>query len=120
MLLIMEKVKVKTKGVEVILEFNQSEIAKNIYDALPIKSSAKTWGKEVYFDIPVEPTKEKKVANVSSGTVAYWPPGKSLCLFYGQKPYSPVIVVGKIQGDPNDISKIKEGNEIIVEKIPKG
>ena len=32
--------------------------------------------------------------------VAYWPPGKALCLFFGQRPYSPVNVVGEIEGDP--------------------
>ena len=57
----------------------------------------------------------KPQADVPSGTVAYWPPGKALCLFFGQKPYSPVNVVGRIEGDPGVLSGVGEGEAVRVE-----
>ena len=53
--------------------------------------------------------------DVPSGTVAYWPPGKALCLFFGQTPYSPVNVVGQIEGDPNVLASVRDSDAVHVE-----
>jgi hypothetical protein len=47
--------------------------------------------------------------------VAYWPPGKALCLFFGQTPYSPVNVVGTLDGDPQALAQVEEGDVVRVE-----
>ena len=57
-------------------------------------------------------------ADVPAGTVAYWPPGKALCLFFGQRPYSPVNIVGQIEGDPHVLAKVRDQESARVEVHP--
>ena len=94
---------------------DDSTTAGLIRDALPFDSSAQRWGDEVYFQIPVETGEENAQPDVPSGTVAYWPPGKALCLFFGQTPYSPVNVVGQIEGDPDVLAEVGDGEPVRVE-----
>ncbi|MHC5036557.1 MAG: cyclophilin-like fold protein [Planctomycetota bacterium] len=111
----MNTIRIKAGEVVVRAELNDSQTARAILDALPFSSSAKLWGREVYFDIPVEAGEENAQAEVPSGAVAYWPPGKALCLFFGEKPYSSVNPVGRIEGDPNVLEVVSEGDPIRVE-----
>jgi hypothetical protein len=71
--------------------------------------------------VPEENTKTV----VEVGDVAYWPPGESMCIFFGPTPaslasepraYSPVNVFGKITGDPSVFKKVKNGERIKVER----
>ncbi len=48
--------------------------------------------------------------------VAYWPPGKALCLFFGQQPYSPVNIVGQLDGDPDVLGEVQDGEPVRVER----
>ena len=52
---------------------------------------------------------------MSSGAVAYWPPGKAICFFFGQQPYSPVNLVGEVEGDPGVLSEVADGDAVRVE-----
>ena len=96
---------------------NNTKTAQLIRDALPFDAGAKLWGDEVYFDAPVTAGEENPEPDVPSGTVAYWPPGKALCLFFGQTPYSPVNVVGQIDGDPNVLASVAESDTVRVEAL---
>lgn len=111
----MTRLKITAGEVVVHAELGESHTARAIVDALPMKSSAQLWGDEVYFEIPVHENEEDPRAEVESGAVAYWPPGKALCLFFGQRPYSPVNLVGKIVGDPNVLSTVRDGDPVTVE-----
>ena len=98
-----------------------------IVKALPIESIAYRWGDEVYFSTPVKVSEENPVETVEKGTIAYWPPGQALCIFWGPtpasrspgeiRPASPVNVVGRVLGDPMVFSKVKSGDRIRVEKV---
>jgi hypothetical protein len=112
----MSKIRIKAKSAEMTAELNDSPSAKKIWEALPIQSHARLWGKEVYFEIPVHDEERDAQAQVPSGTIAFWPPGECLCIFFGQTPASPVNVVGKLDGDPNEFAKVKSGEKITVEK----
>jgi len=113
----MRRIKVKAESVEMTAKLNDTATAAAIWDALPIESRANRWGAEVYFSTPLELDEENPQASVPSGTVAYWPPGQALCLFFGQKPASPVNLVGELEGDATQFKKVRSGEKIIVERV---
>ena len=60
-----------------------------IRQALPIEGTAKTWGEEIYFTIPVDVGRENGQETVEVGDLGYWPAGNAFCIFYGKTPMSP-------------------------------
>jgi len=65
------------------------ETRRALADALPVEGRAARWGDELYFDVPVDVDLEPNArAEVEPGTVAYWPQGNALCLFWGPTPAS--------------------------------
>ncbi len=85
---------------------------------LPIVGRAALWKEEVYFEIPVKMGEEKAKATVGKGTIAFWPMGSALCIFFGEsQPYSPVNVLGKVTKNLEVFCKIKSGTTIRVEKL---
>ena len=73
--------------------------------ALPVEGDAARWGDELYFRIDVDVPAENARAAVEPGTLAYWPQGNALCLFWGPTPASrgdepraasPVNVVARV------------------------
>jgi len=113
----MEKVRIRATFGDVVVTavLNDSSTARQLLEALPVASLAKRWGDEVYFETPVEMGEEDPQAEVPSGAVAYWPPGRALCFFFGQQPYSPVNIVGEIEGDPGALSAVADGEAARVE-----
>ncbi|PVX27499.1 MAG: hypothetical protein CW716_01940 [Candidatus Bathyarchaeum sp.] len=86
--------------------------------ALPIEGLAALWQEEVYFDIPVKMGNEKAKPTVEKGTLAYWPMGAALCIFWGEtQPYSPVNIVGKVTKNLELFAKVKRGTKIVIEKM---
>ncbi len=85
---------------------------------LPLEGRAAVWKEEVYFEIPVKMGEEKAKRTVEKGTIAFWPMGSALCIFYGEsQPYSPVNVLGKVTKNLEVFSKVKSGTVIKVEKL---
>ncbi|MBU0616464.1 MAG: hypothetical protein KKI02_01980 [Planctomycetes bacterium] len=113
----MSRIRITLGDVVVTATLNDTKTAQLIRDALPFDASAKLWGDEVYFDTPVTAGEEDAQPDVPSGTVAYWPPGKALCLFFGQTPYSPVNVVGQIEGDSNVLASVRDSDAVRVEAL---
>ena len=111
------KIRITAGAVSMDAELNDSATARNLLAALPIASAAKTWGKEVYFQIPMHADPEDPQPDAPAGTVAFWPDGDCLCIFFGQKPYSPVNFVGRLLGDPKAFAKVAPGDAVRVEKL---
>jgi len=87
-----------------------------IANRLPIEGRAALWKEEVYFEIPVKMGEEKAKATVETGTIAYWPMGSALCIFYGSsQPYSPVNIIGKVTKNLEMFRQVKSGMKIRVE-----
>lgn len=105
---------------------NDSETAVAIWDALPITGQVQTWGDEIYFAIPVtaEPSDDAQ-ETVPKGAIAYWRPGKALCLFWGPtpmsrgdeiRPASAVNLVGHIEGNPTLLAQIPNDSKILIRR----
>ena len=63
--------------------------ASAIMEALPIQSSANTWGDEIYFEVPAQASLETDAeAEVAVGDLAYWPTMPAFCIFFGPTPVS--------------------------------
>ncbi|MEM3464622.1 MAG: cyclophilin-like fold protein [Candidatus Bathyarchaeia archaeon] len=83
---------------------------------LPIEGRAALWKEEVYFETPIKMGEEKPKSTVEKGTIAFWPMGNALCIFYGEsQPYSPVNVLGKITKNLELFRQVKSGTKIRVE-----
>jgi len=82
-------VNLRVGEIEVRCEWNNSQTAELLYQALPLSASGSYWGGEIYFDVPVRTSSEPDAADVvEPGTVAYWPAGPCLCVFWGPTPAS--------------------------------
>jgi len=85
---------------------------------LPIEGRAALWKEEVYFETPIKMGEEKAKGNVEKGTIAFWPMGSAICIFYGEsQPYSPVNVLGKITKNLELFQQLKSGTKIRVELL---
>lgn len=85
---------------------------------LPMEGRAALWKEEVYFEIPIKMGEEKAKSNVEVGTIAFWPMGSAMCVFYGKsQPYSPVSILGKITSNLEFFKQVKSGITIRVELL---
>jgi hypothetical protein len=126
----------KENGVRIRFDFGTISLDADLLDtptaravaaALPITSSALTWGEEVYFEIPVEVAREQAArAVVTPGEVAYWPDGHCIALGFGRTPISqgdecrlasPCNIFGKISGDAKVLAKVRGGTKVTVTKL---
>jgi hypothetical protein len=118
------KIKIVIGSMEAFATLNNIKTASAIVNSLPFESVAHRWGEEIYFEIPLELELENGKEVLEIGDVAYWPPGKSMCIFFGPTPsskgneiraYSAVSVFGKVIGDARIFGAVREGERIRVE-----
>ncbi|MEM2822728.1 MAG: cyclophilin-like fold protein [Thermofilaceae archaeon] len=98
--------------------------AEALLRALPFESRARRWGEEVYFESPVDAGEEDASELVEVGDVAYWPPGRALCLFFGPtpisrpgeiRPASSVNVIGRVVEGLDVLRRVSSGERVRVE-----
>jgi hypothetical protein len=109
---------------EIFARLDDTPTAKALMQALPVNSSASTWGQEVYFPAPVSVDLEADAREVvEPGTVCFWVQGNSLALPFGPTPASHadecrlvtrVNVLGMLEGDAKELAAIEDGDEIQV------
>ena len=121
------RIQISVDGLTVAATLSDSGTSDQLWGSLPITGRAQTWGDEIYFSIPVDADEDvDSQETVEMGAVAYWPPGKALCLFWGPtpmsapgeiRPASNVNVLGAIDGDPTVFGQVLDGAEILVERV---
>ena len=121
------QIQISTGNLTLAATLNELETANQLWESLPITGRVQIWGDEIYFSIPLNVEEELgSQETVHAGTVAYWPPGSALCLFWGPtpisapgeiRPASAVNVVGILDNDPNLLAEVPSQAEIIIEKI---
>jgi hypothetical protein len=85
---------------------------------LPVEGRAALWKEEVYFETPIKMGEEKAKGTVENGTIAFWPMGSAICIFWGvTQPYSPVNILGKITKNLELFKQVKSGTKIRVEPL---
>ena len=101
--------------------------ARAVAAALPIASSALTWGEEVYFEVPVKVATEKGArAVVTPGEIAYWRDGHCIALGFGRPPISqgdetrlasPCNIFATALGDVKALAKVRAGAKVEVTSL---
>jgi hypothetical protein len=101
-----------------LVRFLAPRTVDTIVRKLPVEGRAALWKEEVYFEIPVKIGEEKAKPTVETGTIAFWPMGSALCVFFGDsQPYSSVNVLGKITKNLELFRQVKSGSTIQVEQV---
>ena len=121
-----ENVVIKAGDEVVEAELNDGPTARAIFDALAIRGIAQRWGGEIYFSIPVSCELEDDSRDVlKAGELAYWPPGRAFCIFFGPTPASQrneiraasaVNIVGRLTGDFSALWDVPDGASVSIEK----
>ena len=100
----------------------------SILKCLPISVGIHVWGEEIYTDpIPIVESNENQKELVNLMDVAYWQPGKAICLFFGPtplgtngeiRPYSPVTIIGRIKDtDKSFLRSIRDETSAVFRKL---
>lgn len=125
----MQKIRIIVGDVTATATLNDSRTAKAIWDALPLEAQANRWGDEIYFATSVSLSQEDAREVVDAGDLAYWPPGRAFCIFWGPtpasvgreiRPASPVNLVGRLEGDVKVFDRVPDGEPIRVERAEEG
>ena len=87
----MRKILITINNLSVSAELNDSVSANKIWGALPLSGSANVWGDEVYFEIPASTSDKPKA-------------------------YSPVNILGSVDGDSKIFKNVKAGDQIVIDK----
>jgi len=123
----LRQIRITAGLVTAIADLADNATADAIWEALPIKEQANTWGDEIYFGIPVflEAAVDAR-ETVAVGELAYWPPGHAFCIFFGRTPASQgdepraasaVNVFGRVAGDATIFREVASGETVFIERI---
>jgi len=106
-------------------ELNDTATARLVYEVLPVEAQANRWGDEIYFSIPAShDAGDAMRTEMAAGELAFWPPGKAFCIFWGPTPASEgdepraasdVVPIGKLTGDLARLSEVADDQTIRIE-----
>ena len=111
----MNTIIIKVAGKKIKGELNNSLTAKKISAALPLESNINRWSDEIYFKIPIESKIEDGIEFLDEGSLAYWPPGNTFCIFFGLTPAS-TDDRPRAAGPVNYIGSIKDNSDLVIFK----
>jgi hypothetical protein len=117
---------IRSGDVFLTARLDDNETARQVAAILPITSEAGRWGEEIFFEIPLNCRLAPDARDLMQpGEIAFWPPGRALCVFWGRTPSShegeiraasPVNPIGRVTGDIRALERVRDGDEIVVER----
>jgi uncharacterized protein len=120
------KIQISWKRGQVTATLTETPTCSRLKKSLPFDAKAKTWGKEVYFEVPFEADLEPNAKQVvDPGTVCYWVEGQSMAVPFGPTPISKgnecrlvasVNILGHLDSNAALLDSIREGDAIRVEE----
>jgi uncharacterized protein len=123
----MTQIAIRVGSLTMEAELNDTHTARQVAEALPIRSGFSTWGDEIYFAIPIAAELEADAQEVvEMGDLGYWPPGKAFCIFFGPtpmsqadeiRPASAVNLIGKVIGDATQFKAVMQEREVILDVV---
>lgn len=82
------KITIEIQGRSFAAELNDSPAAAKLAAALPLRVRMSRWGDEYYGGCGLSLAGGGGRELMDVGEIAYWPPGKALCFFFGPTPAS--------------------------------
>jgi len=122
----MSSINLKFSSYNIVIKLRPTPTANAIKSILPCKSIIKTWGEEIYFEMPIQ--KDLSLDNdakdvINLGEIAYWIEGKCIAIGYGKTPISQnneirlaakTNIWGDAELNTKKLKNIKDGNEVII------
>ena len=123
----MARLRITAGSVGLDIETRDTPTTTAILKALPIHSTALTWGEEVYFDTPVSVPREPEARTViEAGEIAFWTDGDAIAIGFGPTPVSrgeeirlasPANIWADALGDVRALASVRAGAQISVERV---
>ena len=111
-----QRIVFEISGKTLTAELNDSAAGKKVAAALPLSFSLSRWGDEYYGDSGISIPEDSTARELMEvGEIAYWPPGKAICIFFGPTPASTdsrpraasnVLPIGKITSGIGALSSL--------------
>ena len=122
----MREVEIVCAGVAIRARLAETPTADSIWAALPFSSQARTWGEEVYFQVPVSCPREHDARDVvEAGEIAFWPDGDAIAIGFGPTPISrgneirlasPCNIWAAALDDVGALRRVREGEAVDVRR----
>ncbi len=119
------RIRITAGAVAAYATLNNTRVADEVWNALPLDVRMQTWGEELYGAVPLDLPLESPQEVVKRGDLAYWPPGHALCIFFGPTPTSSgdepraageVTVFGHVEGDSGVFRPVRSGEKVRFER----
>ena len=122
----MSSINLKFSSYNIVIKLRPTTTENAIKSILHCKSIIKTWGEEIYFEMPIQ--KDLSLDNdakdvINLGEIAYWIEGKCIAIGYGKTPISQnneirlaakTNIWGDAELNTKKLKNIKDGNEVII------
>jgi uncharacterized protein len=109
-------------GFKIRIKLCDTLTAARIWAALPIHSTAETWGESIHFEVPVKTGRERNARlNVQLGDICFWSEDDRILIGFGPTPISmpeeirlmrPCNIWAQALDDVRVLSGIKPGQKI--------